>query len=509
MTRRRRRLVVGGAFLFIALVFTVRVVAPSPIVDLALLVLTDLEEFSLEGYGRLLVVAPHFDDETLGAGGLILAATRQGIDVRVAIATNGDNYLQATIRYLRQPVPTRQDFLRMGQIRQAESLAALEVLGVAPENVIFLGYPERGLPALLGEAHWSTEQPYRATFTRAIRSPFPVTYNAEAVYAGADLYGDLLSLLRTFRPDLIVLPHPCDEHLDHWALSAFVRLAIASHQVEDPTYRPDALAYLVHNGEGYPYWRGLHKEAFLVPPARLAGVTSGWVTFPLEPEDIDRKLEAIEMYRSQHITIHNLLVSFARSNELFQRMPITAELPVAADGEPLRPLTWLNEAGEPVEPLVRDPTADSRVRRRLPSIDLIALHTALDAEGDLLVCAQLADPPVPAFSYVLRVIAVGPEGVAHRSVWFGYRQANPNTLHSPADSFCNRFTREELGDPGLVLVGAETRLPGSGLLDRTAEAILLLGEPDVPEPAMIAVAEREGAADSEEALPSTLPSPPF
>ena len=38
----------------------------------------------------VLVVAPHRDDETLGAGGLIAAQRSRGIEVRVVAVTNGE-----------------------------------------------------------------------------------------------------------------------------------------------------------------------------------------------------------------------------------------------------------------------------------------------------------------------------------------------------------------------------------------------------------------------------------
>ena len=51
---------------------------------------------ALDGYHRLLVLAPHCDDETLGAGGLIREALRRGMDVRVVIATAGDAYTRCS-----------------------------------------------------------------------------------------------------------------------------------------------------------------------------------------------------------------------------------------------------------------------------------------------------------------------------------------------------------------------------------------------------------------------------
>jgi len=38
---------------------------------------------ALDKYERLLVLAPHCDDEVLGAGGLMQAALRQGLDVHI------------------------------------------------------------------------------------------------------------------------------------------------------------------------------------------------------------------------------------------------------------------------------------------------------------------------------------------------------------------------------------------------------------------------------------------
>ncbi len=70
----------------------------------------DLKPFSLAGYHRLLILAPHCDDETLGSAGLILAAERAGIQVRVVIATNGDGYFFATAQDFRKVYPRRAGF---------------------------------------------------------------------------------------------------------------------------------------------------------------------------------------------------------------------------------------------------------------------------------------------------------------------------------------------------------------------------------------------------------------
>ena len=82
--------------------------------------LSDLAPLPLAGHAKLLVLAPHCDDEVLGAAGAILAARRMGMDVRVVIATNGDGYQFATMEEFRQAYPTAEDFIRMGNIRQQD-----------------------------------------------------------------------------------------------------------------------------------------------------------------------------------------------------------------------------------------------------------------------------------------------------------------------------------------------------------------------------------------------------
>ena len=41
---------------------------------------------------RILVLAPHPDDELLGAAGLLLEAEEKGVEAKIVIATNGDGY---------------------------------------------------------------------------------------------------------------------------------------------------------------------------------------------------------------------------------------------------------------------------------------------------------------------------------------------------------------------------------------------------------------------------------
>jgi len=74
----------------------------------------------LEPSHRLLIVAPHPDDEVLGCGGLIAEAVRRGALVRVVFLTSGDGY-PAAATLLCRSTPTADDFLELGRLRMQEA----------------------------------------------------------------------------------------------------------------------------------------------------------------------------------------------------------------------------------------------------------------------------------------------------------------------------------------------------------------------------------------------------
>ena len=72
---------------------------------------------------RLLVVAPHPDDEVLGSGGLLHLAVRAGRAVRVLLATDGQASHPGSSRW---PVP------RLVPARRALEDVFLDLIGEAP-----------------------------------------------------------------------------------------------------------------------------------------------------------------------------------------------------------------------------------------------------------------------------------------------------------------------------------------------------------------------------------------
>jgi LmbE family N-acetylglucosaminyl deacetylase len=95
-------------------------------------VLNGLPHLTLSS-SRLVVVAPHPDDETLGAGGLIAASRKNGGEVHVVAVTDGE-----------AAYPGVDD---LGLLRTNEQEQALQILGVESSQITRLHLPDSNLYA--------------------------------------------------------------------------------------------------------------------------------------------------------------------------------------------------------------------------------------------------------------------------------------------------------------------------------------------------------------------------
>ena len=113
---------------------------------------------------RLLVIAPHPDDEVLGAGGLMQRVHATGGAVRVVYLTDGEGYPEGVMESDHTLKPTVKDYLGYGKQRRREARNALVRLGLPDVFQTFLGYPDGGL-CKLTRIYWS---PARGAY----RSPY-------------------------------------------------------------------------------------------------------------------------------------------------------------------------------------------------------------------------------------------------------------------------------------------------------------------------------------------------
>ena len=95
----------------------------------------------LPASGRLVVVAPHPDDEVLTCGGLLQLHASRGGDCRIVIVTDGE------ASHGPASVETRE---ALGRLRRNESDAGIARLGLAGDVAVRLGLPDGGLHAAQG-----------------------------------------------------------------------------------------------------------------------------------------------------------------------------------------------------------------------------------------------------------------------------------------------------------------------------------------------------------------------
>lgn len=153
------------------------------------------QPIAIQTSDRLLVLAPHPDDETLATGNLIQSALAAGAHVRVIVATDGDN----------NPWPQRwlekrwridaEARLRWGVRRRGEVGSALARLGVPSKDRRHFAWADLGLTGSLMRDSWGEDQ--------------------------------LAAELAEFAPTMIAAPSLEDLHPDHNALRVMLELVLA------------------------------------------------------------------------------------------------------------------------------------------------------------------------------------------------------------------------------------------------------------------------------------------
>jgi LmbE family N-acetylglucosaminyl deacetylase len=253
---------------------------------------------------RVLIVAPHMDDEAIGAGAYALDAVRAGADVFVAFLTAGDCARFSARLLHRRVFLTPDDYLAVGRIRIAEAAEAMRVLGVPPDHLFVLGYPDRGLRAIV-------EQPklvIRSASTRAEAVPYRTALTPGAPHTFEHVVRDVQRILDLVKPTTVITPVPFDMHPDHSAAAAIVDVAIDRLQLF-----PNRLGYLVHTSRFKPLvWM---PERALLPPLHMRSFK--WATYAVSDEAQAVKVAMLEAYRSQRPYTYFLRNAFLRSNELF------------------------------------------------------------------------------------------------------------------------------------------------------------------------------------------------
>lgn len=117
--------------------------------------------------GPLLVVAPHPDDETLGAGGLISTCVRQSADITLLSLSDGE--------------AACPEVANLGELRQSELSAALRCLGLSSPNIIRMRIPD----GQLHEHENAIREAIRALLRRSMIVVAPFEFDGHADHDAA------------------------------------------------------------------------------------------------------------------------------------------------------------------------------------------------------------------------------------------------------------------------------------------------------------------------------------
>jgi LmbE family N-acetylglucosaminyl deacetylase len=149
---------------------------------------------------RILVVAPHPDDESLGCGGLISLAARNGSAFYIIFVTDGAASHSNSRAWPRD---------RLVAQREQEACRALACLGIEDAPRLFLRLADANMPA-----------PEATAWRRAV--------------------ADVRGVLQRFAPDLLILPWRRDPHCDHRA-----SWLIAQDALAHTALHPEILEYAI------------------------------------------------------------------------------------------------------------------------------------------------------------------------------------------------------------------------------------------------------------------------
>jgi len=215
-----------------------------------------------DAWERVLVVAPHPDDESLATANLLDRARAHGAAVRVVFCTDGESNPWPQRALERRWTIDAAARRRWAARRRDEARAALECLGLPPRCALFLHAPDQGLTRVL-------------------------------LAGGQEFLARLTVALETWRPTMVAAPSLRDRHPDHSAAGVLVRLAVSRLPAAARWFTE--LAYVVHGPTP-------------APPA---------LSLPLTSAGLARKRAAILCHATQLALSRRRMLSHAVHTERF------------------------------------------------------------------------------------------------------------------------------------------------------------------------------------------------
>jgi LmbE family N-acetylglucosaminyl deacetylase len=402
-------------------------------------------QLELQDDDRLLVLVPHPDDDILSTAGVVQQALEKDLPVEVVFFTNGDYNETSFALYRKEITLDQTEALRLGETRREEAMAAQGILGVTPEQVVFLGYPDGGGLEIF-QQHWGESEPYRALLSGQDSVVYTFTQTPNAPFKGESIVADIKQVVRDFQPTKIFTSHPGDVHPDHQTLPLYLQVALWELENE---LAPEVYHFITHYGR-WPEPRGYQPEHPLEPPAQY-DVGNRWQIFPITMEQREKKLQALQAHKTQWGSGQPYLESVVRANELFD---VIEEIPISP--------------GEEVEILPAETAFTGEVLHLHPENEQNAFTEAevrtVKLEDDHLVFALELEEPLT--------------GDVHAKVWTkGYRADTPFG-EMPKLFMDLSAAGYQVYDRGQELPPESVKVSGTPTRSEVRVPLALLGDPE-------------------------------
>ena len=241
---------------------------------------------------RILVIAPHPDDESIGTGGLLQRARAAGAEVRVIFCTSGDDNPWPQRAIEKRVFISTSARLRWAARRRDEARAALRFLLGSDDAALFLNLPDQGITRLL-------------------------------LHGGEQTIATLRAEFAALRPTIVVLPSADDAHPDHSATNVLARFAFTGSLAGfgGVSQGCRVFTYVVHRSGNSAPW-----------PSLLLRLTNAEVR--------DKRL-AILCHETQMALSRRRFTAYARTEEPYDAMPAAG---FASEHHPVREAEFVDGA---------------------------------------------------------------------------------------------------------------------------------------------------------------------
>jgi LmbE family N-acetylglucosaminyl deacetylase len=256
---------------------------------------------------RMLVVAPHPDDESLCCAGILQRARANGAATAVVWITAGDGFALDAMVVERTLWPREANMRQLGDATSGRGRRRRRRARVPPAQQYVLGYPDRGVAPLMADYY---QRSYRSTYTGLDAVAYPQALSPNASYTGSNLERDLQRVIEQFAADAGAgrgTPGPQSR-------SPCQRRARAPAAGAARPTRPAALLDRARTRTGRRR-AAMQPQLSMAPPALAAALH--WESLPLTAAEQAHKLAALRDHRSQLQLTESFMLSFVRANELF------------------------------------------------------------------------------------------------------------------------------------------------------------------------------------------------